>query len=113
MGNNLDSSAQIFSGPLLFDDRLVDLPRGDGVGPAQFCGGESAIVAEVEIGFCTVVGDIDLAVLIGTHRAGIDIEVGIDLYHLHGKATRFHESADRGRCDPLPKRRAHPSGYKY
>jgi hypothetical protein len=33
-------------------------------------------MAEVEIGLGAVVGDIDLAVLIGRHRARIDVEIG-------------------------------------
>ncbi|GGB77179.1 hypothetical protein GCM10007417_16300 [Glycocaulis alkaliphilus] len=36
-------------------------------------------MAKVEIGLGPVFGDIDLAVLIGRHRARIDIEIGIEL----------------------------------
>jgi len=36
VGNDLDSATKVFSGPLFFDDRLIDLPCGDGVGTAQF-----------------------------------------------------------------------------
>src|SRR3546814_9030530 len=37
------------------------------------------LMAQIEIGLRPVVGDIDLAMLIGAHRARIDVEIGIEL----------------------------------
>ncbi len=38
--------------------------------------GEALVVAEIEVGLRAVVGHEHLAVLVGRHRAGIDVEVG-------------------------------------
>jgi hypothetical protein len=51
-------------------------------------------VAEVEVGLRAVVEHIDLAVLIGRHGAGIDVEVGIELLHQHLEAAGFEQRAD-------------------
>src|SRR5271169_3247821 len=41
--------------------------------------GVALVMAEIEIGLRPIVGDIDLAMLVGAHRARIDIEVGVEL----------------------------------
>ena len=51
-------------------------------------------MAEVEIRLRAVVEHIDLAVLIGRHGAGIDVEVGIKLLHEHLETACFEQRAD-------------------
>ena len=36
-------------------------------------------MAEVKVGLGTVLGDIDLTVLIGAHGAGVNIDIGVEL----------------------------------
>jgi hypothetical protein len=44
-----------------------------GLGRRAAC--EALVVAKIEIGFRAIVGDEDLAVLVGAHRARIDVEI--------------------------------------
>ena len=61
-------------------------------------------MAEVEIGLGAVVGDVDLAMLIGRHRARIDIQIGIELADPHLIAARLKEGSERRRHQALAKR---------
>ena len=63
--------------------------------------GEALVMAEVEIGFRAVVGDEHLAVLIGRHRARIDVEIGIELAEAHAVAARLQQRPERGRRETL------------
>src|SRR5262249_30587210 len=63
--------------------------------------GEPLVVAEVEVGLRTVVGDEDLAVLVGRHGPGIDIEIGVELAQPYLVAARLQQRAERCRCETL------------
>ena len=58
--------------------------------------GEALVVAQVEIGLGPVVGHEDLAVLIGAHRARIDVEIGVELAQADLVATRLQKRAESG-----------------
>src|SRR3984893_491668 len=79
VGDDLDRRAQIFAAPFAADDRGVDPPGGDRIAAPRGNPDIALIVAEIEIGLGTVVGDEYLAVLVGAHRAGGDVQVGIEL----------------------------------
>ena len=53
---------------------------------------------KVEIGFRTVVGDENLSMLVRAHRAGIDVEIGIELAQPYLETTRLQQRAERGGC---------------
>jgi hypothetical protein len=59
-------------------------------------------MAEIEIGLGTIVGDIDLAVLVRAHGAGIDIDIGIELAQADLVSARLQQRADRRRCQTFP-----------
>ena len=61
-------------------------------------------MAKVEVGFGAVVGDEDLAMLKGRHRAGIDVEIGVKLAQPHRVAARLQKRAKGGRGEALAKR---------
>src|SRR3546814_3640706 len=71
--NHLDGRAQIIATALALDDLAVDPPRGDVVALVRGDAGEALVMAQIEVGLRPVVGDVDLAVLIGRHRARIDV----------------------------------------
>src|SRR5205814_1728025 len=79
MRHHLDGGAEIVAAAFLAEDVLVDAPGGDVVLAARRAAGEALVVTEVEVGLGAVVGDKHLAMLVGRHRAGIDIEIGIEL----------------------------------
>ena len=89
--DHLHGVAEVVAAPLLGDHRGVDLAGGD-VGLGRQVGVEEAlVVADVEVGLGAVVGDEDLAVLERVHRAGVDVEVRVEL--LHGDAAGRGPSA--------------------
>ena len=93
VGDGLDRPAKIVTASFAFDHLGGDLPHGDGRGGGQVLVEETFIVPEVEIGFGAVVGDVDLAVLVGGHGAGVDVEVGVELLDGDGETARLKESS--------------------
>ena len=93
MRNDLHRGAEIIAAPFAFDDARIDLAGGDVVGLRGRHAGEALIVAEIEIGLRAVVSDEDFAVLIGRHRAGIDVEVRVELAQANLVAARLKERA--------------------
>ncbi len=74
--------------------------------------GEPLVVAEVEVGLGAVVGDEDLAVLERAHRAGIDVQVRVELLQSDAQPAAFEQAADAGRRDPFPERGNHAARHK-
>jgi CTP synthase len=64
---------------------------------------ESDVVI-VEIGFCAVVSDVDLAVLERRHRSGIDVEVRIEFHDRHAQTALDEKPSYGSRRNSLPER---------
>ena len=101
VGDDLHGLAEVVAAPLLVDDRLVDLAGGVVVALGGQGVGEALVVAEVEVGLGAVVGDEDLAVLVGGHGARVDVDVGVELHQRDREAARLEDRADRGRGHAL------------
>src|SRR5690606_8425486 len=106
-------AAEEAAAALLGDDVGIDAARGDVVGPARGNAGEPLVVAQVQIRFRAVVGHIDLAVLIGTHRPRIDIEVWIELAQTHLITARLQQGCKRCGHQAFAKGRYHAAGDEY
>ncbi len=94
--NHLDGSSEELASALPGDDVVID-PSGRVV--ILFSHGEMGkafVVAQVKIRFRAVIGYIDLSVLVGVHRAGVDIDVGIELEEVHPVSAAFEKTAQRG-----------------
>ena len=102
--NHLDGLAEIVAAPFLLDDRFVDAAGGEVVAPRQFGVGVALVVAEIEIGFRAVVGDVDFAVLVGAHRAGIDIQVRIELQQADLEPAALEQTSDGSGSQALTQR---------
>ena len=85
--NHLHGLAQELAAPLLVDHRQVDLAGGVVRVARQRAVGEPLVVAQVEVGLAAVVQHVDFAVLVGAHRAGIDVDVRVELLHPHPQAA--------------------------
>ena len=85
-------------------------PRTNRVGAPCSHPGEALVVAEVEVGLGAVVGDEDLAMLEGRHRAGIDVQVGIEFAEPDRIAAGLQQRPEGGGCQPLAERRDHAAG---
>ena len=65
----------------LLDYLLVDLPCGVVAVPRERTVGKSLVMTKVEVGFAPIVENVNLTMLVGTHRSRIDIDIGIELLH--------------------------------
>ena len=101
--DHLDGCAQIVAAPLLADDRLVDRTRRDVRIAAKALAEVPLVVAEIEIGLTAVIGDEHLTVLERVHRAGVDVDVGIELLGDDPKTSGLEESCQRRCSDAFPK----------
>ena len=110
--DHLDGLPEKFATPLLVDHRQVDLARGVVAPAREGRGGESLVVAEIEVGLAAVVEHVDLPVLIGAHRAGIDVDVGVELLHLDPQAAGLEQHAYRGAREPLAEGADDASGHE-
>ena len=78
--NHLHGRAQVLTAALLGDHRFVDATGGH-VGAARQLGRrEALIVTQIQVGLRAVFSDEDLAVLVGRHRARIDVDVRVELH---------------------------------
>ena len=99
--HDLDGAAEEVAAPFAADHRRVDLAGGDVRQAGQVLVDEALVVAEVEVGLGAVVGDEHFAVLIGRHRARVDVDVRVELENAHGDAARLEQPPDRRDGDPL------------
>ena len=74
---------------------------------------EALVVAQVEVGLGAVAGDEDLAVLVGRHGAGVDVQIGVELLDGDGDAAALEDAADGGDGDALADGADHAAGDKY
>jgi len=51
-------------------------------------------VPDVEVGLRAVVGHEDLAMLERVHRAGVDVEIGVELLHADPQPAHFQQAAE-------------------
>jgi hypothetical protein len=94
--NHLHCVTEIVAASLLGDHRRIHLAGGD-VGLArQVDVQEALVVTNVEIGLRSVLGDEHLAVLKWVHRAGIDIEIWVELLHRDPEPTGDQQVAETG-----------------
>ena len=102
--DDLDGGAEIVAAPLAGDDVAVDPAGGDVVALAGGDAGEALVMAEVEVGLGAVVGDVDLAMLVGRHRPRIDVQIGIELADADLVAARLQERPEGGGQQTLAER---------
>ena len=99
--HDLDRPAEVAAGALAGEDGRVDAAGGEVARLRAGDAGEALVVAEVEVRLRAVVRHEHLAVLVGRHRAGVDIEVGVELLHEDAVAAALQEQREACRGDPL------------
>ena len=92
--DHLDRVAEVVAAAFLGEHLLVDRTGGRVRLLAQRDVDEPLVVTEIEVGLAAVVGDEHLTVLEGVHRAGVDVDVGVELLHRHPEASGFEEPAE-------------------
>ena len=113
MRNDLYRRAEVVTVTLLIQDGCIDLSRCDVRPLRQIDINEALVVTEIEIRLRTIVSDEHLTVLIGAHRAGINIDVRIELLNRHLDAAVLEQSSERSRCNSLAEGRNHAARDEY
>ena len=110
--DDLHGAAQEVAPALLLDHGVVDAAGGDvGVALDELVD-EALVVAQVEIGLGAVFGDEHLAVLEGAHRAGVDVDVGVELLVGDLQAAGLEQPPDRRGGDALAEAGHHAPGHE-
>ena len=110
--DDLHGLPQVFPAALLVEHVPVDL-AGREVGKAvEVLVDEALVVSEVEVGLAAVLGHVDLAVLIGAHRPGVDVDIGVELLRRDLEPAALEQPPQRGRRDPLAQTGHHAAGHK-
>ena len=110
VGDDLDRRPEIFAAPFAADHGRIDPPGRDRIAAPRGDPDIALVMAEIEIGLGTVVGDVDLAVLVGAHRAGIDVQVGVELAQPDPEPARLQQRSERRRRQTLAERGNHAAG---
>src|SRR5690606_5362679 len=97
---------------LLGDHGRVDLAGSDVGGLGEVLVHEPLVVAKVQVGLGSVVGDEHFAVLVWRHRARVHVEVGIELHDGDAGTAVLDQPAKRGRGNALAYGRDHTTGYE-
>ena len=110
--NDLHGLAEVLAGALLVQNVPVDLASGEVGELVEVLVNEALVVAEVEVGLRAVVGDIDLAVLERAHRAGVDVDIRVELLRCDLEAAALEQSAERGRGNALAQTGDNAAGHE-
>ena len=110
--DHLNGGAQVFAAAFFVENVPVDLTGGKVGILVQILVYESLIVAQIQVGFSAIFGDVYLAVLEGAHGAGIHVDVGIHLLGGHLQTSGFKKSAQRGRSYAFAESGDYSSGNK-
>jgi hypothetical protein len=102
--DDLHRAAQVVPAALALDDGVVDAARGDVRGARRVRRRVALVVAQVEVGLRAVLGHEDLAVLVGRHRARVDVDVRVELLQADRQPAGDEDAPDRGGRDALAQR---------
>jgi hypothetical protein len=104
VGNDLNRATEVVAAPFFLNYRQINLARCPVVVARRGRAREALVMAKVQIRLRSVVGDIHLPVLIRTHRARVDVDVGVELLQRYLVSVSLQERADRCRSQPLSER---------
>ena len=108
--DHLDGLAEVVTLALAAEHAVPDATLGVVRAPGEVLVEEALVVADVEVGLGAVLGDEDLAVLERAHRAGVDVEIGIELLDVDLQAPRLEQPTKRRSGDALAQGRDDAAG---
>ena len=92
--NNLYGLTEIIAAPLLLDDRFVNPSGCEVVFASQFGMRVALVMAQIKVGFRAVVCDVNLAMLVRTHRSRIDVQIRIKFQQIDAESPAFQQASD-------------------
>jgi len=102
--NYLNGAAQVVSPALLGDNRVIYLSCGKIAVFSQFGICKPLVVPQIQIGFCAVIGNVNLSVLKRIHCSRININVRIEFLNRYRKTPAFKERSDSCGSESLAQR---------
>src|SRR6056297_2973903 len=82
---------------------MVDSAGSEIIGLAKMLVEKPLIMSEIEVGFCPIVGHVNLSVLKRIHGPGIDIDIGIEFQNGHIQPPSLEQGAQGGGRQSLTK----------
>ena len=110
--DGLDSASHVVAFAFLGDDAGVHLARGDVGVLVEVFVDEAFVVTQIQVRLRAVVRHVDLPVLIGAHRAGIHVDIGIHLLRRDFQAPLLQQTSQRGGGDALAQPGNDAAGHK-
>src|SRR5699024_5282163 len=107
--DHLHRVAQVLPATFLGDHLGVHLAGGHVRPGVEVDVQEAFVMADVQVGLGTVLGDEDLTVLERVHRSRVHVEVRVELLHRHPQATCAQQVAETGGGQTLAERGRHPA----
>ena len=92
--NHLYRTAQIVATAFLVQYCPVNLTGGNIAVDGKIFINEAFVVSEVEVGFCTVIGNEDFTVLIRAHRAGVYVDIRVKLLNGYPVSSCFQQTTE-------------------
>ena len=89
MRDYLNRRAEIIAAAFFFYHIGINPAGRDVVRPPRRNAGKALVMAEIQIGFGTVIGDVYLAMLGRAHSAWIDVKIGVQFAQSHTIAPRL------------------------
>ena len=99
--DHLHVAAEVVARALLVEHLLEDAARGGVVLPREVLVEQALVGAQVHVGFEPVVEHEDLAVAVGRQRAGVEVEVALELDRRDGEPLVLEQLRQRRREDAL------------
>ena len=65
---------------------------------------------KIQVGFGTILGDVDLAMLVGAHRSWVDVDIGVELLERDPVPMTLEQTANGRGGQPFPEGRDDPTG---
>ena len=110
--NHLNGLTQEFATSFLFNDRQVDLPcRIVGIASKRAVS-KSFVMTQVQIRFTAIIKYVDFAVLVGTHRSRVHVDVRVEFLHFDRQSMTFKQKANRGTSETFSEGTNDSTGYK-
>ena len=101
MRDHLHRLPEIDPRTLIGQHAFIDLTGREIVETGKITTREAFVVTKVQISFRPIIKDIDLAVLKGTHRAGVDVQIRIEFLQDHLQSATLQKRAQGSRRQSL------------
>ena len=112
MRDRLYGRAEISALPFFLDHSRINFACGEVGILVQILVDEALVVPKIEIRLRTILGHIDLSMLVGAHGTRVHVDVWVELLCRNLESARLEQPAKRSRRDPLAQSADHAAGHK-